>query len=143
MSASDIFSICNLVILAGWLLLLMMPNWKYTSSIILNFLLVLFAVLYTFLLVQDFGQMSLDSFNSLAKLKVLFQSDSAVLAGWVHYLIFDLFVGTYIVSTSIKIGLPRWVYTCILPFAFMCGPISYLIFVMVKITKTKSLVESK
>jgi hypothetical protein len=138
MLASEIFSICNLVILFGWLLLLMLPKWKYTQAIILNGLLVVFAIVYTFLLFQDIDKISLDSFSTLAKLKVLFQSDTAVAAGWVHYLVFDLFVGTYIVKKSLQIGLSRLAYSCILPFVFMSGPIGYLIFVIVKIIKTQS-----
>jgi hypothetical protein len=97
-----------------------------------------FAIVYTFLLFQDIDKISLDSFSTLAKLKVLFQSDTAVAAGWVHYLVFDLFVGTYVVRKSLQIGLSRLVYSCILPFVFMCGPIGYLIFVIVKTIKTKS-----
>jgi len=141
MLASEVFSICNLIILFGWLLLFIVPKWKYTQAIILNGLLVVFAIVYAFLLFQDIGKFSLDSFSTLAKLKVLFQSDEAVAAGWVHYLVFDLFVGTYVVRKSLQIGLSRLVYSCILPFVFMCGPIGYLIFVIVKIIKTQSLNE--
>jgi len=138
MLVSEIFSICNLVILFGWLLLLILPKWKYTQAIILNGLLVVFAIVYTFLLFQDINKISMDSFSTLAKLKVLFQSDTAVAAGWVHYLVFDLFVGTYIVKKSLQIGLSRLAFSCILPFVFMSSPIGYLIFSIVKIIKTQS-----
>ena len=141
-SPSTIFSICNSVIVFGWLLLLILPNWKYTQAVILNGLLVVFSIVYTYLLLQDFDQLSVDSFSTLAKLKLLFQSDTAVTAGWVHYLVFDLFVGAYIVRKSIQIGLSRWVYSFVLPFAFMCGPIGYLLFVIIKLIKTKSFHES-
>jgi hypothetical protein len=119
-----------------------MPTWKYTQAVILNGLLVIFSIVYTYLLLQDFDQLSADSFSTLAKLKLLFQSDTAVAAGWVHYLVFDLFVGAYIVRKSIQIGLSRWVYSFVLPFAFMCGPIGYLLFVIIKLIKTKSFHES-
>ncbi|MEY4553261.1 MAG: hypothetical protein RL099_1589 [Bacteroidota bacterium] len=141
-SPSTIFSICNSVIFFGWLLLLILPTWKYTQAVILNGLLVVFSIVYTYLLLQDFDQLSIDSFSTLSKLKLLFQSDTAVAAGWVHYLVFDLFVGAYIVRKSIQIGLSRWVYSLILPFAFMCGPIGYLLFVIIKLIQTKSFYES-
>ncbi len=141
-SPSTIFSICNSVIFFGWLLLLILPTWKYTQAVILNGLLVVFSIVYTYLLLQDFDQLSMDSFSTLAKLKLLFQSDTAVAAGWVHYLVFDLFVGAYIVRKSIQIRLSRWVYSFILPFAFMCGPIGYLLFVIIKLIQTKSFYES-
>ena len=63
----EIFSICNLVILFGWLLLLILPKWKYTQAIILNGLLVVFAIVYIFLLFQDINKISIDSFSTLAK----------------------------------------------------------------------------
>jgi hypothetical protein len=141
MTPSEIFSISNSVIFIGWVLLIILPKWRYTQSIILNGLLVVFGILYSFLLFKDIGELSADSFGTLAKLKLLFQSDTAVLAGWVHYLIFDLFVGAYIVRKSVEIGLPRIAYTCILPFALMCGPIGYLIFVIAKTFKVKTLIE--
>ena len=141
-SPSTIFSICNSVIFFGWLLLLILPTWKYTQAVILNGLLVVFSIVYTYLLLQDFDQLSIDSFSTLSKLKLLFQSDTAVAAGWVHYLVFDLFVGAYIVRKSIQIRLSRWVYSFILPFAFMCGPIGYLLFVIIKLIQTKSFYES-
>ena len=141
-SPSTIFSICNSVIFFGWLLLLILPTWKYTQAVILNGLLVIFSIVYTYLLLQDFDQLSIDSFSTLAKLKLLFQSDTAVAAGWVHYLVFDLFVGAYIVRKSIQIGLSRWVYSFVLPFALMCGPIGYLLFVIIKLIKTRSFHES-
>jgi hypothetical protein len=141
-SPSTIFSICNSVIVFGWLLLLILPTWKYTQAVILNGLLVVFSIVYTYLLLQDFDQLSMDSFSTLPKLKLLFQSDTAVAAGWVHYLVFDLFVGAYIVRKSIQIRLSRWVYSFILPFAFMCGPIGYLLFVIIKLSQTKLFYES-
>jgi hypothetical protein len=53
-----------------------------------------------------------------------------------------LFVGAYIVKQSRKLHISRWVYTLILPFAFMFGPIGYLIFILVKTIKTKSFLET-
>ena len=139
MQATVIFSICNQVILLGWILLIFLPNWKFTQPIILNGLIVLFASVYAFLILKDIGNFSPDSFSSLANVKVLFQNDDAVAAGWIHYLAFDLFVGTYIVRKSKEKGLSRILYTITLPFTFMFGPIGYLLFVIFKTIKTKSI----
>ncbi len=139
MQAAEIFSICNKVILLGWVLLIFLPNWKYTQTIILNGLIVTFAALYSFIILKDIGNFNPDSFSSLAKVKALFQSDDAVAAGWIHYLAFDLFVGAYIVRKSKEIQLSRVLYTICLPFTFMFGPMGYLLFVIFKTIKTKSL----
>lgn len=129
MQAADIFSICNQVILLGWVLLIFLPNWKYTQAIILNGLIVLFACIYAFLILKDIGNFNPESFSSLANVKALFQNDDAVAAGWIHYLAFDLFVGTYIVKNQGSLGfrefyirlhclsllcLAQWVICCFL-----------------------------
>ena len=100
MNASSIFSFGNSFVLLGWLLLIFVPNWKFTQTIILNGIIVLFAILYSFLILKDIGDFKADSFSTLANVKALFQNDNAVAAGWMHYLAFDLFVGAYIVRKS-------------------------------------------
>ncbi len=142
MQAAEIFSIANKVILLGWILLIFLPNWKYTQAVILNGLLVVFSSLYAFMILKDIQHFNPESFSSLANVKALFQSDDAITAGWIHYLAFDLFVGAYIVQKSKQIGLSRILYTITLPFTFMFGPIGYLLFVIFKTTKTRSLNES-
>jgi hypothetical protein len=139
MQAAEIFSICNKVILLGWVLLIFLPNWKYTQAIIVNGLIVLFAGIYTFVILKGIGNFNPDSFSTLSNVKALFQNDDAVAAGWIHYLAFDLFVGAYIVRKSKKIQLSRVLYTICLPFTFMFGPMGYLLFVIFKTIKTKSL----
>jgi Domain of unknown function (DUF4281) len=139
MDAATIFSLGNSFILIGWILLIFLPNWKYTQASILNGLIVLYSVVYTYLILKDIGDFRADSFSSLANVKALFQNDNAVAAGWFHYLAFDLFVGAYIVRKSISLGISRVFYTLALPFTFMFGPMGYLIFFIIKSLKTKSL----
>ncbi|OYU65457.1 MAG: hypothetical protein CFE22_13680 [Cytophagaceae bacterium BCCC1] len=139
MDAASIFSLGNSCILIGWILLIFLPNWKYTQASILNGLIVLYALVYTYLILKDIGDFRADSFSSLANVKALFQNDNAVAAGWFHYLAFDLFVGAFIVRKSISLGISRVFYTLALPFTFMFGPMGYLIFFIIKSLKTKSL----
>jgi hypothetical protein len=138
MDAASIFSVGNSIILFGWLLLIIFPNWKYTQPLLMNGLIVLYAIVYSYLILKDIGDFKVDSFSTLANVKALFQNDNAVAAGWFHYLAFDLFVGTYIVRKGISIGISRWLYTLPLPFTFMFGPFGYLIFFIIKSVKTKS-----
>jgi hypothetical protein len=141
MDAPAIFSFGNAFVLIGWILLLFAPTWKYTQSIVLNGIIIVFAVLYTFMLAVDIANFDPNSFSTLENVKALFQNDNAVAAGWLHYLAFDLFVGAFIVKESQKNEISRWIYTLILPFAFMFGPVGYLLFFVVKTFKTKSVVE--
>lgn len=138
MNASSIFQFGNSFILLGWILLIFAPNWKLTQSIILNGIIVLFAAIYSFLILKDIGDFKADSFSTLANVKELFQNDNAVAAGWFHYLAFDLFVGAYIVRTAKKLNISRWWATLALPFTFMFGPMGYLIFFTIKTIKSVS-----
>ncbi|MBK8052070.1 MAG: DUF4281 domain-containing protein [Saprospiraceae bacterium] len=139
MNASSIFSFGNSFVLIGWILLVFLPDWKYTHVLILNGVVVFFAILYSYLIVRDIGSFDPNSFNTLANVKALFQNGDAVAAGWLHYLAFDLFVGAYIVRESKKLGISRWIYTLILPFAFMFGPVGYLLYFMTKTIQNKSM----
>ena len=142
MTPTQIFSFSNTFILLGWLLLLLLPNWKFTRTIILKGVILIIVLLYGFLILGDIGNFNSDSFSTLENVKDLFKSDTAVAAGWLHYLAFDLFVGSYIVEQCKKLNISRIVYTLILPFAFMFGPIGYFIFIVVKTVKTKTMVEN-
>jgi hypothetical protein len=139
MTAATIFSFGNTSILVGWILLLFLPNWKYTQTIVLNGIIVLFAALYSYLILKDIGSFSPESFSTLANVKALFQNDNAVAAGWIHYLAFDLFVGAYIVREARNNQISRWIYSIALPFTFMFGPMGYLIFFLMKTIKTKTI----
>ncbi len=138
MDASSIFSFGNSFVILGWVLLIFIPNWKFTQALILNGIIVLFAILYSFLILRDIGDFKADSFSTLSNVKALFQNDNALAAGWLHYLAFDLFVGAYVVRKSKELQLSRWLVTLTLPFTFMFGPIGYLLFFIIKILKTKS-----
>ena len=46
-------------------------------------------------------------FGSIAEVRALFANDSALAAGWLHYLAFDLFVGAWIAREGPGLGRPR------------------------------------
>ena len=142
MTPTQIFSFANTFVLLGWLLLLILPNWKFTQTVILKGVVLILVFIYAFLIFKDIGNFNSDSFSNLNNVMELFKSETAVAAGWLHYLALDLFVGAYIVKQSKEFQIPRLIYTLILPFAFMFAPIGYLIFVLVKAIKTKSIFET-
>jgi hypothetical protein len=132
MEASIIFSLSNSFVLFGWILLLVFPNWKYTSNIVLYVVVLILALIYTAIILTTIQHFDVSSFSTLSNVKTLFQNDIALTAGWIHYLAFDLFVGYYIVNEGKKLSFARWQYTLCLPFTFMFGPIGLLMFVTIK-----------
>ena len=72
-------------------------------------------------------------FGSLAGVASLFANPWLLLAGWVHYLAFDLMIGVMIARKTADEGLPRLILLPILPLTFLFGPIGWLIFELVRV----------
>ncbi len=77
------------------------------------------------LLVINWGG-SRGGFSSLHGVAELFSNPWLLLAGWVHYLAFDLFVGTWEVRDSLERGVPRLLVVPCLLLTFMLGPVGFL-----------------
>jgi Domain of unknown function (DUF4281) len=136
MTADQVFSIANAAALVGWIVLaaaviFKRPFWR--DQIAGRAFPMALAILYTALIVFFFGQAE-GGFGSLADVQKLFTAPWVVVAGWVHYLAFDLFVGAWIARQIMELGLPRWLLIILLPLTFMFGPVGYLGFEAARVT---------
>ena len=105
MSPETIFSACGMLVLPGWLLLVFLPRWKWSARLVSAVIIpALIGVVYVYLVIAHFGQTE-GGFGSLADVGRLFQNPHALLAGWIHYLAFDLFVGAWEVRDAQRVGL--------------------------------------
>jgi hypothetical protein len=133
MTASDTFSIANPFALVGWLILAFavfrQNDWLRDTVAGFWWPLTL-SGLYVGLILLFFGQ-GQGGFNSLAEVKQLFQSDWLLLAGWVHYLAFDLFIGAWIARQLMTKGANRLWLIPLLPATFMFGPAGLVGYVLV------------
>ncbi len=128
MNAETVFSIANLVALVGWLLLIFAPRWKWTQKIVVSGAVsLLLSVAYLVLIVLFFGKAE-GGFSSLADVMKLFTNPYAALAGWIHYLAFDLFVGSWEVRDAGKRGISHWFVMPCLVLTFLLGPIGFLLY---------------
>jgi Domain of unknown function (DUF4281) len=138
MNNEQIFKFINAIAFFNWILLMAAPRWKWSGKITLGVTITILGIIYIFLMVPGLNAELFSSFNTLAGIKSLFTQDVAVLAGWAHYLAFDLMVGWYIVSDSAKNNINRFVIIPCLLFTFMLGPTGLLFYFMIRIFKTKS-----
>ena len=69
-------------------------------------------------------------FGSLAELRTLFADDWLLLAGWVHYLVFDYFVGAWIARDTAPV--PRLLVVVCLAACFLAGPLGLLIYLLLR-----------
>ena len=90
MNADTIFSVSGMLALAGWLSLLASPLVPAVADRIAGLVVpVLLAIAYTGL-VLAFWSSAKGGFDSLDNVAALFQTRELLLAGWIHYLAFDL-----------------------------------------------------
>ncbi len=139
MKADQVFQICNSIAPLAWLLLIIFPRWKWTKIIILQGVLpLMLGLVYLTLIVLFFGEGEGD-FGSLKGVMKLFESPWGVTAGWIHYLVFDLFVGSWEVSNSQKLGIKHYLIIPSLILTFLFGPIGLLLYFLIRAIKTKKL----
>jgi hypothetical protein len=67
----------------------------------------------------------------------LFGHRGVLLAGWLHYLAFDLFVGAWEVREARRVGLPHWLILPALALTFLFGPIGLLVFLALRAARLR------
>ena len=118
--------------MAGWLLLVFLPRWKYVPQLICGVLIpLLLAIVYLVLIAKYFGSAE-GGFGSLAGVHALFQNQGILLAGWIHYLAFDLFIGSWEVRDARRLGVHHLLVVPCLVLTFMLGPIGLLLYFIVR-----------
>ena len=138
MALEQFFSVAGLLAMIGWLILVILPRnpiAKVVSGIVVPLLL---SIGYLVLIVLHF-QGAEGGFGSLADVATLFQKQELLLAGWIHYLAFDLFIGGWEIRDSQRHGIPHLLVIPSLLMTFMLGPIGLLFYFAIRSAKTRAL----
>ena len=130
-----LFRLASQVPLIGWILLVFAPRWRWTNRVVRGTVVPLLAIGYVAIILARFGK-SDGGFGSLADVQRLFADPYMLVAGWIHYLAFDLFIGTWIVGDAIKRGVPAWLRIIPLPLTFMFGPAGLLLYISGRLAYT-------
>ena len=125
MTLEGVFSACNLLAMAGWILLLTVPRHRTALAIAGTAIPLTLATIYLILFLLHVREAS-GGFSSLAAVAQLFGNHWLLLAGWVHYLAFDLFIGAWETRDAMARGVPRLLLAPCLVMTFMLGPIGLL-----------------
>ena len=131
MTPEQVFSILNLTTMLAWLPLLLLPRFRWPSTVVPVVMPALLAMVYVALLAVALPG-SEGGFSSLGGVRALFESPWALLAGWVHYLAFDLFIGGWEVRDARERGIPHLLVVPALVLTFLFGPGGLLLYLGIR-----------
>jgi hypothetical protein len=131
MSPHQLFSVLNLVAVAGWLLLAVSPRWPRLIDVAGRGLPVVFACVYIAVIAAHWRG-SEGGFSTLTDVATLFANPWLLLAGWTHYLAFDLFVGAWETRDARERRIPHVLVLPCLLLTFLFGPAGLLLYLSVR-----------
>lgn len=136
-SPDDLFLALNYGVMPFWALIIFLPWLKITDILVHSvFAAVVLGVTYAWLLANVMGGVIAvpegAGFASLDALMKVFSVKEAVVAGWAHYIVFDLFVGAWIARDAQRVGVSPFLVAPTLVATFLVGPIGLLSYLLLR-----------
>lgn len=136
LTPEQIFLYANYSVLPFWALLIFAPTLKITDHLVHSVLapLLLGTVYLWFFVDGAFTEngASIADFGTLDGVMKLFTMKQAVVAGWVHYLVFDLFVGAWIGRDAQRCAFPHLLVIPCLLLTLLLGPLGLLAYLLLR-----------
>jgi len=137
MELENVFSAVSTLSFLSWIALIIFYRNPKVYGYLFSITLIIFACIYSYFIFTGFDWRQMENFQTLSGIKELFGSDEALLAGWIHYLAFDLFVGMWIAKDAASKNINRMVLLPFLLFTFMMGPLGWFMYFIFQTFRTK------
>lgn len=134
MNPESLFELVNASVVPFWLLMLLAPRWRWTQHLVHSVLVpALLGIAYVALLTTSPAPSpEAPQGFTLKAIMAALSVPQVFVAAWIHYLVFDLFVGAWMVRDAQRHRLHHlWVVPCALG-AFLFGPAGLLAYVVVR-----------
>jgi hypothetical protein len=119
MTPERLFSLCNSFAVVGWLVLVFTGRMRWAARLVSGVIIpLIIAILYVYLIAAHFGKTQ-GGFRTLDQVATLFSNRWLLLAGWIHYLAFDLFIGSWQVRDALMLGISHLIVIPCLALTFM------------------------
>lgn len=131
-----VFFACSALVLPCWLLLAVAPTHRVTTLLVHSAVpglvlgLVYVATFAAFLLGE--GWPADGGFASLDGAVAVMARPIAVLIAFVHFMVFDLFVGAWQARDATRLGISRWVVLPCLLLTLVAGPSGLLLYLALR-----------
>ncbi len=125
-----LFQVANLLVMPFWLLMIFLPHWRWTQRIAGSLWIVVpNALLYALLVLPNALGLLGDIANpSLPAIAALLGTPEGATIAWIHFLVFDLFVGRWVYLDSRTHNLSAWIVSPIIFLVLMFGPLGLLLY---------------
>ena len=140
MTPDALFQIANPLALLGWVALALSPLAPRAADAVAGVVIPLVLSVGYAGLVLAFWAGAEGGFGTLAEVQLLFTDPAIALAGWVHYLAFDLFVGAWATRTARAEGIRHLFLLPCLALTFLFGPAGFLAFSALRFTLARKAV---
>jgi hypothetical protein len=137
MTPEQLFSILNLAAFLAWVIMAALPRAPWVTTATQLAVPVVFATIYTVLIATTWWN-SPGGFSTLAAVSALFSNPWLLLAGWTHYLAFDLLVGAWELRDSQSRDIPHLIIVPCLALTFLFGPAGWLSYIAVRSFRSRS-----
>ncbi|MEZ5755644.1 MAG: ABA4-like family protein [Paracoccaceae bacterium] len=137
MTPDSLFQIANPLAMAGWLALALSPLAPRPALLLAGVVVPLLLSLAYAGLILAFWSGAEGGFATLAQVQLLFTDPHVALAGWLHYLAFDLLIGAWATRTARDEGIPHLFLLPCLALTFLFGPAGFLAFSALRFTLSR------
>ena len=145
LTITNIYLWINFGILPFWLLLIFLPQSRFTQIFVNSIILpVILASAYVYVLYQNF---LLDEplynifklYLSLDDLYTLFSTESFLLVFWIHFVALNLFLGSWVSRDGVKYNISRSLILIPLLLIYFTGPLGLVIYWIIRVFYAKKL----
>ena len=141
----NIYLWTNFGILPFWLMLIIIPNSKFTQFFVNSIILPLFLttiyvyIIYQAILLDEPISEIIKIYLSLDNLYTVFATESFLLLFWLHFLTLNLFLGSWISRDGVKYNMSRGLVSVPLILVYFTGPLGLVLYWIIRVFYAKRL----
>ena len=141
----NIYLWTNFGVLPFWLMLIFLPNSKFSQFFINSIVLpLILAICYIFIINQIYllDEPIFDIFKiyiSLEDLYTTFSTDSFLLLFWLHFITLNLFLGSWMSRDGVKYNMPKNLVFVPLVLVYFTGPLGIVLYWLIRVFYAKKL----
>jgi len=130
---ATVFLVVSWSVLPAWLLLAAAPRWRWTDRLVHSGLpAALLVPVYVWAIFLDEPGPQGASFFTLQGVMNIFTSEQTVIGCWIHYLVFDLFVGAWEARDAQRLGIRHVLVVPCLALTLLFGPVGFAVYLLLR-----------